>query len=135
MEIDVGRCTGCRLCQLVCSVVNFGENNPKKSGIRVTCRLLTDGRYDVIVCDQCGECIEACPVEAISTEGGIVRIDPDMCTNCGACVEACPSGALFVHPEVSRPMKCVACGECARLCPRGVLDALATTGGRKEAAS
>lgn len=124
MEIVVERCTGCKLCQLVCSVVNFGENNPKKAGIRIVSRLFTEARYDVVVCDQCGECIEACPVEAISMADGIVRIDPDMCTNCGICVETCPDGALFVHPEVDHPIKCVACGECARLCPRGVLDAL-----------
>ncbi len=128
MKLDLDRCTGCKLCQLVCSVVNFGENNPKKAGIRVISRLFTDARYDVVVCDQCGVCIDACPVGAISMEDDVVRIDPDMCTNCGVCVETCPNGALFSHPDVGYPIKCVACGECARLCPRGVLDTLADVG-------
>ncbi len=125
MGKDVERCTGCRLCQLVCSVANFGENNPKKAGIRVVSRLFTERRYHVIVCDQCGACVEACPVGAIAMTDGVVRIDPDACTNCGACVQACEAGALFEHPDVDHPIKCVACGECARLCPRGVLDDLA----------
>ncbi|MGE5593946.1 MAG: 4Fe-4S dicluster domain-containing protein [Betaproteobacteria bacterium] len=128
MELDLDRCTGCRLCQLVCSVVNFGENNPKKAGIRVVSKLFTDGRYDVIVCDQCGACVDVCPVGAINMEDGVVRIDPDSCTNCGVCMEACPKGALFSHPEVAHPIKCIACAECAKYCPRSVLDALAGVG-------
>ncbi|MCR4401719.1 MAG: 4Fe-4S dicluster domain-containing protein [Firmicutes bacterium] len=128
MKLDLDRCTGCRLCELVCSVENFGENNPKKAGIRVISRLFLDARYDVVVCDQCGGCVDSCPVGAISVERGVVVIDEGACTNCGVCVEACPNGALFTHPEVGHPIKCVACGECAALCPRGVLDALAIAG-------
>ena len=59
-DIDVLRCTGCKLCQIVCSVANFGENNPKKSGIRIVSRLFTEARYDVIVCNAAkveAECI------------------------------------------------------------------------------
>lgn len=125
MELDLDRCTGCRLCQLVCSVTNFSENNPKKAGIRVVSKLFTDARYDVTVCDQCGTCADVCPVGAINMDEGVVRIDADTCTNCGVCIDACPNGALFSHPEVAHPIKCVACGECAKYCPRGVLDALA----------
>ncbi len=135
MEIDVERCTGCKLCQLVCSVVNFRDNNPKKSGIRIVSRLFTEGRYDVIVCNQCGQCVEACPAGAIRAERGVVTIDAEQCVNCGACIEACPLGAIFVHPEVEHPIKCVACGECERLCPRGALRGLAASSYGKGVAS
>ena len=29
------RCSGCKLCEVVCSINRFGANNPKKSSIRV----------------------------------------------------------------------------------------------------
>jgi len=29
------RCSGCKICELVCSIERFGVNNPKKSAIRV----------------------------------------------------------------------------------------------------
>ena len=126
IDIDMLRCTGCKLCQVVCSVANFGENNPKKAGIRIVSKLFTEARYEVIVCDQCGECIDAGPFDAISVASGVVTIDPELCTNCGVCVDACPKGAMFTHPDVDHPIKCILCGECERLCPRGILGRLAT---------
>ena len=32
---DGDKCTGCRVCELVCSMVRSGEYNPRKSCIRV----------------------------------------------------------------------------------------------------
>lgn len=51
--------------------------------------------YDTTTCQKCGECIGACPAEAMmmSEEEGI-RIDREACTGCGECVEVCPNNAL-----------------------------------------
>jgi len=51
--------------------------------------------YDATRCQKCGDCIAACPTEAIimSEEEGI-RIDREDCTGCGECVETCPNNAL-----------------------------------------
>ena len=127
MDIDMLRCTGCKLCQIVCSVANFEENNPKKAGIRIVSKLFTEARYEVVVCDQCGECIATCPFDAIRLASGVVTINPELCTNCGVCVDACPNGALFTHPDVDHPIKCILCGECEKLCPRGILGILAAS--------
>ncbi len=48
---------------------------------------------DAELCGACGECIDACPVGAVSGSGG----SPLFCDLCGgdpACVESCPTGAL-----------------------------------------
>lgn len=53
--------------------------------------------YRVIVqkCTSCGECIEECPMEAISVDGADKYvIDPDVCTDCGSCADICPAGAI-----------------------------------------
>lgn len=126
------RCSGCRVCELVCGWRLFGENNPKKSALRVTGEFPAPGRYTVVTCDQCGECAEACPVGAIALgAAGAYHLDAELCTGCLACVEACPRGALFTHPDVAQPIKCILCGECIEFCPREAL----LDGSREEARS
>lgn len=60
-------CTGCRVCELTCSMEKHGEYNPKKSYIRVNAN--NDfGVYLPVLkteCDFCGKCIELCPERAL----------------------------------------------------------------------
>ena len=45
-------------------------------------------------CIGCGECVQACPHEALElTEEGIVT-DIDLCRLCGICAEVCPTKAI-----------------------------------------
>ena len=44
--------------------------------------------------DGCRACIEACPTQALSTEGSALRLDLGRCLFCTDCVEACPEGAI-----------------------------------------
>ncbi|MFH1003707.1 MAG: 4Fe-4S dicluster domain-containing protein [Chloroflexota bacterium] len=61
-------CTGCRICELVCSVTKQGVYNPGQSYIQV----LTNGDLGVYLpalktdCDLCGRCVEWCPTQALS---------------------------------------------------------------------
>jgi len=45
-------------------------------------------------CTGCGNCVEVCPVDAISIVDDVARIDQEECTECGACVDECPSEAI-----------------------------------------
>ncbi len=49
---------------------------------------------DAEACTGCGECVEVCPENAITLEGGLPRINEVTCTGCGACIPACPEDAL-----------------------------------------
>jgi len=79
MIVDGGKCTGCRVCELVCSMQKLGEYNPRKSYIRV----LKNREMDVnivsldIRCDFCGVCVRWCPTNALSSvslqEAAIIR--------------------------------------------------------------
>ncbi len=46
-------------------------------------------------CVGCGACVEVCPVQAISMNGGKANIDADRCVNCGRCAQVCPQEALY----------------------------------------
>jgi Fe-S-cluster-containing hydrogenase component 2 len=111
-------CSGCRACEVLCAMVNYGEANPKKSAIRAVGHFPSPGTYSVVICDQCGACAAACPEGAIQAQGEAFVVDPDKCTGCYVCVSACPSGAMFTHPGETVPVKCVLCGECVVYCPR-----------------
>jgi pyruvate formate lyase activating enzyme len=50
-------------------------------------------------CAGCGDCVEACPRDAIEVVDGISRVDRTLCDLCMECVEACPTGALEVSGE------------------------------------
>jgi pyruvate formate lyase activating enzyme len=46
-------------------------------------------------CQECGRCVETCPVDAITiSEDTGLQIDRKRCTHCADCVEACPHQAL-----------------------------------------
>ena len=46
-------------------------------------------------CTGCGECVSACPLDAIVITDGKAVID-DSCAECGACVDVCPNKALVL---------------------------------------
>lgn len=114
-------CSGCRACELVCSLQNFKLINPSKAMLRVTAQFPEPGRYDVKICDQCGECAEACPTGAIHLVKGTWRIDMKKCDGCLACVSACPEGVMMVN-ENGLPYKCINCRQCADVCSRDALS-------------
>lgn len=43
-------------------------------------------------CEDCGNCVRACPQKALDPKTGFV--DADLCLGCGLCTSACPAGAL-----------------------------------------
>jgi ferredoxin len=44
-------------------------------------------------CTGCGDCVDVCPVEALSVENEKAVVN-DECIDCGACVNVCPSEAI-----------------------------------------
>lgn len=51
-------------------------------------------RLDPAACDQCGECVRACPLGAVELSGGFIAVDPDRCDGCLECALACPTVAI-----------------------------------------
>lgn len=123
LHADSTRCSGCRACQVACSLHLFGENNPKKSALAIIPHFPDPGTYEVKTCTQCGACADVCPAGAIrQNDQGAYYIDADNCTACLACVDACPEQVILTHADREAPFKCDACGECLAVCGMGALS-------------
>jgi ferredoxin len=120
------RCSGCQACLLACSLENHREMTTAKAALAVEGRFPAPGTYAVRLCDQCGECAEACPEAAIHLENGVYMIQAEECSGCMTCVAVCPQEVMFEHPAMAVPIKCTLCGACVAACPR---EALALTPG------
>lgn len=121
------KCSGCRTCEMACSLAHAGEFNPLKSRIRVVRKKL-HGVFIPVYCMQCTSlpCAKACPVGAISRDEDTwaVLINDEKCIRCGACAQACPFGAITYDPDTKDLIKCDLCGgdpKCAKQCIDGAI--------------
>ena len=59
------------------------------------CKALTTFTIDEEKCKACGQCLKACPTEAITGQKKVPHvIDQDKCDKCGSCREVCPFDAV-----------------------------------------
>jgi len=117
------RCSGCRACQLACSLHFLGENNPKKAAVAIIPHFPEPGAFEVRTCTQCGLCADVCPAGAIHRNGrGAYYIVAGECDGCLACQSCCPEQAIFTHAGLHYPIKCDACGDCIAICGMDVLS-------------
>jgi Fe-S-cluster-containing hydrogenase component 2 len=108
-------CTGCGLCDLMCSLYHEGEQGQSLSrGELVGDRLASEFTFNV--CRQCPspKCYGACPNQdkALCKDGaGSTYINAGECDGCGDCIEACPFDPprIKMHPEKGIAFKCDLC--------------------------
>jgi len=82
-----------------------------------------------------GDCVKACPFDAIHIVNGIAKVDREKCVGCGACASACPNSVISIIPEHKRKpvvlcqnkdkgvdtrkactAGCIGCMKCAKVC-------------------
>ena len=127
IAVNPSKCTGCRLCELACSLRNAGEFNPTKSRIHV---MGYDEFFTLpMTCFQCEKpyCAEVCPTNAISKDqsSGIVSVAKEKCVGCKMCVLACPFGNIVFSSDTRVAVKCEQCDgepECVLFCEIGALE-------------
>jgi len=126
---DYLNCSGCRRCEIACSLWHEGKIWPEASRIRVF--MLIPGIEVPHLCAQCDDtpCIQSCPVEALSIneKTGAIIVDKDKCTACGSCIEACPGRIPAIHPTEKYAVICDLCDgdpQCVKVCQEGRYNAL-----------
>jgi anaerobic carbon-monoxide dehydrogenase iron sulfur subunit len=70
IEVNVDKCTGCKLCELACSAVKTSEFNPRSSRIKVVLVDIPEIPVPILTeaCDYCfgnPACVSVCLPQAI----------------------------------------------------------------------
>lgn len=91
-------------------------------------------------CLGLGDCIKACPYDAIHICNGVARVNPSQCRACGMCVNTCPKKLIELLPlhrvtaavlcknhdkgAVTRKAcssGCIGCMKCVKVCEEGAV--------------
>ncbi|MGE5572602.1 MAG: 4Fe-4S dicluster domain-containing protein [Bacteroidota bacterium] len=135
LKITADKCTGCRSCEIACSLAHEGTCSPDRGRVWIDFAE-HDTKFAPKICRQCRRprCAAACLAGALEAlpEGG-VRLIPERCTKCGSCASACPFGYLRLSPN-GMPLVCDLCAgrpdgpACARICQEGAIIAAGSPG-------
>ena len=96
-------CCGC-CCEAMIAARRVGFTNAVQ-----TTNFLPE--VDERLCNGCGKCVTACPVEALGLVSANdphhpklrkARVNTDMCLGCGVCVKQCSRGGLKLTPRPQR---------------------------------
>ena len=128
LTVNLDKCTGCRACELACSMRNVGEFNPSRARIQVISFDRDFSRFP-ITCLQCDTppCTQVCPTGAITRDEatGIVRVSKTECIGCKICTMVCPFGNIFFSAAEQTAVKCELCDgdpQCVLFCVTGALE-------------
>jgi benzoyl-CoA reductase subunit BamC len=106
IKIDTKKCTGCRVCEAMCSAYHaeprYGIVNAQRSRIRV----FWDEENALFVPVMAGQY-----TDAECNGRSIVLINAKEYGECSFCRASCPSRDLFKEPVTGIPLKCDICGE------------------------
>ena len=127
--VDPLRCSGCRLCEVACSLEKEGLIWPEASRIRVFEYL--PGANSPHLCVQCPDypCVESCPTKCLSVDDrtGAVIVEEEKCIQCGLCIKACPGDVPRIPEGKNAVIICDLCeGDpaCVKTCQEAGYNAL-----------
>ena len=108
--IDLGKCVGCRGCEMAC----INENRLEQFLYRKVLKISHNQFHGFLsmACNHCAnpECLRVCPDRCYrKRRDGIVVHDAAKCSGCRSCVGACPFRAPAISPRTGKVSKCSFC--------------------------
>jgi Na+-translocating ferredoxin:NAD+ oxidoreductase RNF subunit RnfB len=93
----------CNCCKCCCEGLQAAQRFAMYSPV-LSSNFLPEVNSDK--CSGCSQCVQACPVDAISlsnaSDTGHVEVYTDICLGCGICSRVCPTSAIRLHPRANR---------------------------------
>ena len=124
--INPDLCTGCRMCEMACSIHH--TFTARSTGLRIQVAYKSDHEFSPVPCIHCEEayCMDVCPVNALVRDGdtAVIRVVDEDCIACMLCIDACPYGGISYSEEKGVVIKCDLCGgnpACAAYCAPGAI--------------
>ena len=111
IKVNKDKCSGCHLCEMVCSLIHLGMINIEKSGIRIQKDDLDSSLNSPILCHQCKE------MKCLKGEEVVTVMEKRKFIWDRRRAENCPLNALSVFEE--NAFHCDLCGEnpqCIKVC-------------------
>jgi carbon-monoxide dehydrogenase iron sulfur subunit len=116
IKVENEKCSGCHLCEVVCSLFHLGVINTEKSAIRVDKDDLNTGLNSPTLCRQCKE------MKCLGGESANEAQEKKKFTWPTARAQRCPFRALPVFGEKAH--HCDLCGgtpQCVKVCTPGAI--------------
>ena len=116
IKVDKKKCSGCHLCEMVCSLFHLGAINTEKSAIRVQKDDLDTSLNVPVLCLQCKE------MKCLDSEEVVEGLEREKFIWNRIRAERCPFNTLGVFGE--NAYHCDLCGgrpQCVKVCtPRAI---------------
>ena len=113
IQVNISSCTGCHICEMVCTIHHEGVVNLDRAKIHITDNF-DQSLYEPHICQlcDCPPCVDICPTGALhqEVETGVIKINDDLCNGCEQCVESCPIEAVRWSDQQQRLFVCDRCG-------------------------
>ena len=82
----------CACCSCCCGVLRHIKDEPNPGELVANPFVV---EYDPEVCIACGDCVDICPMGALTMDNsGVIHFEQHRCIGCGLCVSVCPSKAV-----------------------------------------
>ncbi len=117
IKVDKEKCSGCHLCELVCSLVHLGVLNTEKSAIHIEKDDLGTSMNTPVVCRQCKK------MKCLSKGKSDEAVERKKFIWDTSRVEACPFKALPSFEDAA--YHCDLCGgepQCTKVCTPGAIS-------------
>jgi len=92
----------CNCCGCACwNVGNIKRRKIPRDALMATYFIRVEDKGE---CTGCGECVEICPVDALTLDDDYPTVDEEWCIGCGVCATVCPTYSVKIEKRQDRTL-------------------------------